>query len=302
MKRITFSKFDIKAFKDNSRNIGTDFKSKLMEMKKKDFREAFRRLFYYIKIWLRMSKNAFLVMLSQKIVFSVFLLGKIIRFGLFFAFIYFLVKGAGGLAGYNTNQTVFFFLTFNVVDILAQFMFREVYRFRHLLVSGDFDLILVKPMSALFRVLMGGADVIDLVTIPPLIVAVFYIGRLLGPTNLEVLFYVLLLVNGLLVATAFHVAVISMGILTLEIDHTIMIYRDLTSMGRFPIEIYRQPLRGILTYIIPIGIMISLPAKALFGMVSAKGVFLSFLFGFTLLIISLKFWKVALRSYTSASS
>jgi ABC-2 type transport system permease protein len=249
-----------------------------------------------------MSKNAFMIVLSQKKVFGLFLTGKLLRFGFFTAFLYFLIKGAGNLAGYSINQTIFFFLTFNVVDILAQFLYREVYRFRPLVVRGDFDLILTKPTSALFRVLMGGADVIDLVTIPPLIAAVIYVGAMLNPNILNTIYYILLIINGLLIATAFHIAVLSLGIITLEIDHTIMIYRDMTNLGRFPIDIYREPLRGILTYLVPVGVMITLPAKALMGLISPLGVMASFLLGVTLLFVSLKFWHFSLRHYTSASS
>lgn len=249
-----------------------------------------------------MSKNAFMIMLALKKLFFLFLLGKLFRFGFFVAFLFFLVKGADNLAGYDINQTIFFFLTFSVIDIISQFLFREVYRFRSLLISGDFDLILVKPMNALFRVLLGGTDVIDLVTIPPLIIAVIYVGRFLDPTLLHTAYYILLIINGLLIAAAFHIVVISMGIITLEIDHTIMIYRDLTNLGRFPIDIYKEPLRGVLTYLIPVGIMMALPAKALMGLVSPFGVIASFALGAVAIFLSIKFWNVALRRYTSASS
>jgi ABC-2 type transport system permease protein len=157
-------------------------------------------------------------------------------------------------------------------------------------------------MSALFRSLMGGADILDLITIPPLIGAIYYMGTLLSPLSFQVFFYVLLIINGLIIATAFHIAVLSLGIITLEIDHTIMIYRDLINFGRFPIEIYRQPLKGILTYLIPVGIMISLPAKSLMGLVTPIGVLGSFMFGVALFFLSIRFWNFALKYYTSASS
>jgi ABC-2 type transport system permease protein len=213
-----------------------------------------------------------------------------------------LVRGAEALAGYSIQQTVFFFLTFNVVDILAQFLFREVYRFRPMLVSGDFDLVMVKPMSSLFRVLMGGADVIDLVTIPPLFIAVWYVGSLLQPDVSQVILYLGLVINGLIIATAFHIAVLSLGIITFEIDHTIMIYRDITNLGRLPVDIYKQPLRGVLMFLVPVGTMVTLPAKSLMGLVSPIGVFSSFVLGTTAMFVSLRFWKVALRRYSSASS
>ena len=261
-----------------------------------------KRLIYYIKLWLIMSKNSFLIIVTEKLTLGFFLTGKILRFSFFFAFIYFLLVGASSLAGYNQNQAIFFFLTYNVIETISQFFFREVYRFRQLVVSGDFDLILVKPFNSLFRVLAGGADIIDLITIPPLIYAVYYVGQMLGPTTSQILLYILLIFNSLILATSFHITVVSLGIITLEIDHTIMIYRDITNLGRLPIDIYRQPLQGAITYFLPIGIMLTFPAKALMGILSTNGIIISFLVGALALFLSLRFWNFALKKYTSASS
>ena len=280
-------------------------KSQIFSLKRQRlefFLDLFKRIFYYTKIWFMMSKNSFLTMLNQKLVFFIFLLGKILRFIFFLGFLSFIIKGSKVLAGYEINQVIFFYVTFVLIDTLAQFLFREVYRFRPLVVSGDFDLILVKPINSLFRILMGGMDIIDLITIPPLIFVVYYVGQMLNPNSLLVVYYILLVVSGLIIAAAFHIAVLSLGIITLEIDHTIMIYRDLTSMGRFPVDIYKQPLRGILTYLIPVGIMVTFPAKGLMGLVSSRGVLLSLILAVSVLTLSLMFWNYALKKYTSASS
>ncbi len=261
-----------------------------------------RKFFHYLNLWWLMSRNSFIMVLNQKLALSIFLFGKIIRFVFFLGFLYFLLQGARSLAGYTQNQAIFFFLTFNLVDVISQFLFREVYRFRPLVVSGDFDLILVKPVNALFRVLAGGADIIDLITIPPLIFAIYYVVKILNPSLVLTALYILLILNALLIATAFHIAVLSLGIITLEIDHTIMIYRDLMNLGRFPVDIYKQPLQGVLTYLIPVGLMVTLPAKALMGLVTPTGVFSSFAIGVFAVFISLKFWNFALTKYTSASS
>lgn len=249
-----------------------------------------------------MSKNSFLMMLNQKSVLLIFLIGKILRFIFFTAFLYFLVKGSNNLAGYNSNQVIFFFMTFMVIDTTAQFFFREVYRFRTYVVSGDFDLILAKPMSALFRVLMGGADVIDLITLPPLYFATVYVGNLLSPTLYQIFIYLLLLVAGLLITTAFHIIVLSFGIITFEVDHSIMIYRDISAMGRFPIDIYKEPLKGMLTYFIPVAIMVTLPAKAFMGLATFRSMVAALIIAILLIFIANNFWNLALKKYTSASS
>lgn len=260
------------------------------------------RIVYYINIWTVLSKRAFSAVLSQKGSIAIFLFGKILRFATFFLFLYFLVNGTKTLAGYTLNQVLFIFLTFNLVDILSQFLYRDVYRFRPLIINGGFDLLLSKPISALFRSLMGGADFIDLLTIPPLLILIVHIGSSLNPTTISIFLYVLLIINALVIATAFHIGVLALGIITLEIDHTIMIFRDFLALGRLPVEIYRPPLRFVLIYLLPIGTMITVPATALMGLINAQTVLISFSVGLGLLFLSLRFWKYALKFYTSASS
>lgn len=261
-----------------------------------------KRLRYYIHIWLYMAKYAFLGMLTQRLSFTIFFVGKVIRFGMYFLFLSFLLENNKELAGLTGQQVLFVFLTFTFLDSLAQFLFREVYRFRSQVVSGGFDLYLTKPMSALYRALFAGTDIIDAATLPPLIAILIYEGSTFNPTPLQVALYLLLLGNGLIIAAAFHIAVLALGIITLEIDHTVMIYRDVVSLGRFPVDIYKEPLKSILTFIIPIAFIVTIPAKAFFSISTPQSIIFAFLFGCIAFFISLKFWKFALSKYTSASS
>ncbi len=184
------------------------------------------------------------------------------------------------IANYSVTQALFFFLTFNLIDTTTQLFFREVYRFRQLVVTGDFDLVLTKPMSPLFRALAGGADPLDLIMLVPYIGLLIYVSTQLGAVTIFSLFlYIFLVINGFLIAMSFHVLVLALAIVTTEIDHTIMIYRDLTSMARVPVDIYREPLRSVITFIIPIGIMMTFPAKAFLGLLTGPMIFVSFSVG-----------------------
>lgn len=257
----------------------------------------------YLTIWKLMTLNSFQVSLVSRFGAILFLVGKTLRMIFFLIFLVILVNQTKLLSGYTVSQTVFFFLTFNVLDTLSQLLFREVYRFRPLVVSGNFDLILTKPMSPLFRVLAGGADILDLFMIVPYILALVVVAMRLGPFAVtNVILFILLLANGFVIALAFHIFVASLGVLTTEIDHTIMIYRDIVSMGRVPIDIYREPLRGFLTFVIPVGIMMTFPVKAFLGLLNIPGIILSLVFGAAFVFLSLKLWNFALSKYTSASS
>lgn len=261
---------------------------------------------YYIRIWKRLTLSSFQTSFTSQIGAIIFTIGKIIRFIFFLLLVLLIVTKTKALAGYNLNQSLIFYLTFNVIDSLTQLLFRDVYRFREKIVSGDFDLTLSKPSSPLFRILLGGTDPLDLIAIIPylilLIIFITFFATESFFSPLFLIYYFILIINSLIIAASFHIFVLSLGILTTEIDHSIMIYRDLTSMGRFPIDIYKEPLRGFITFIIPVGMMMTFPPKALFGLLSPAIIVLSGAIGMSFLFLSLKLWRFSLSQYSSASS
>ena len=255
------------------------------------------------KVFWLYTQNSIQISLQQQVGVIFFLFGKLLRFGMFGVFIYFLMQKTQVLAGYNLYQTLIFFLTFNIIDGITQLLYREVYRFRPLILSGDFDTVLVKPIHPFVRILVGGVDVLDIL---PLLIytglLVFFMGQVGDITTTSIFMYAALVLNGVLIATAFHICVLAMGILSTEVDHTIMIYRDITRMGSFPVDIYTEPLRFFITFVVPIGLMISFPVKALFGMLSINIILLSFGLALVFFFVALRLWKFALLRYQSASS
>lgn len=233
----------------------------------------------------------------------IFIAGKMLRFAFFLLFVLLLVGKTRTILTYSLWQVILFFFTFNLVDIAAQLFLREVYRFRSYVVNGTLDYILSKPFSPLFRVLFGGSDVLD---IPMFIIAVISIIVAASNTGAisfsNILLYVVLIFNAFIITLSFHIAVLALGVLTTEVDSTLFLYRDLTQMGRLPVDIYHEPLRSFLTFVIPIGIMMTFPVKALMGFITLPAVAASFITGGLLFFISLRFWRFALKHYASASS
>lgn len=257
----------------------------------------------YFRIWSKMSSASFESFFVSRVGAVLFLTGKVVRFLFFFIFLVILVRQTKALAGYDLWQVILFYLTFNFIDSATQMLFREVYQFRQKIISGSFDLLLVKPINTLFRSLFGWTDILDFMTLIPLIVMIIYTAIRISKFNLTgILLYFLLLANSLLIATSFHIIVLSFAILTTEIDHAIMIYRDFMGMGRFPINIYAEPLRSFVTFIIPVGIMMSFPVDALLRIITAQNFMISLVFSFGIFTLSIMFWRYSLKNYTSASS
>lgn len=254
-----------------------------------------------LKIFFLYSKYALRTTFQTRVGIIFLLLGKTIRFLFFFFLVVFIFQRVKIIKGYTINQAIIFYLTFNLIDTISQIFFREVYRFRYYVASGNFNLILVKPHHPFLRILIGGVDYLDIIMLIPYIILTIYHIFLSSTIHhlSSILLYVLLLINGLVIATAFHIAVLAFGVITTETDNTIMIYRDLSNLGRFPLDIYQNPLRDIFTFIIPIGVMISFPAQALFNLLSGTKIVYAFILSTVLFLLSLRFWRYGLRKYQS---
>lgn len=256
----------------------------------------------YCRLWYLLSLKSLFLSFLSRFGATIFIIAKISRLVFFLLFLIFALREGKILANYTLSQVILFFLTFNLVDMMAQLFFREVYRFRPLIISGNFDFILLKPMNSLFPVLLGGADFLDLITLLPLLIAIVFLAGSFKLTVIGVVAYLLLVINGLLIAASFHIMVLALAVLTTEIDHTMMIYRDLTQLGQIPIDVYQEPIRSFLTFVIPVAIMMTFPAKALMSLLSFPMILLSLVMSAILFPTALKIWRYSLRYYTSASS
>lgn len=257
----------------------------------------------HLRVWTRCASMAMQAQLTYRLGSFGFLLGKMIRLLFFFAFVVAVFSHVETVAGYTLEQTALFFLTFNVVDMIAQILFRGVYGARRTVNEGDFDFYLIQPCSPLFRIVLGSVDILDMLTIVPVLAMVGIVFARLPPLPwLQYAAYVLLVVNGVGLIFALHVLVAALAVRTQEMENAIWIYRDVMFMGKFPVDVYAAPVRWALTFGIPIAVMTTFPAKALLGLLSpAWGVYALALTG-VLTALSLAFWRDSVARYTSSSS
>ena len=68
------------------------------------------------------------------------------------------------------------------------------------------------------------------------------------------------------------------------------------------VDIYIDFIRAFLTFVVPIALIFTVPAKALFGLLSLKVIIFSLIASVFIYSLSLLFWRHALTKYSSASS
>lgn len=238
--------------------------------------------------------------LENRLGAALFISAKLIRFSLFIVFINIVTQETALLGGYTGQQLKIFYLVFTFFDVLGQLLFRGIYWFREQIVSGEFDFRLTKPLNALFLALIRQTDILDL---PLLAITTAMLWPILiSLTTGGMVLALAAVLMSLSLITAIHILVASLGVLTTEVDHTIMIFRDVSAMARFPIDIYSQLIRVLLSFVIPIALAYTMPAKALMGLVTLQTLFLALSASLLFLLGSVLVWNQAVKHYSSASS
>lgn len=258
----------------------------------------------YFKVWSIFGKNALQEAFVNRGTNSLFIFGKLIRLTMSLLFLFLIRENVHSFSGYTSDELVVFFLTYQILDLLSQVMYRGVYIFGNLVRSGELDFMLSKPINPLFRALIGKPDINDFIFFFPNLLTAGYIISILDLnfTLWTTIWYLLLLANAFLIVTALHILVLVVGILTTEVDGVIWIYRDLNHLGSFPVNIYMEPLRFVLFFLIPIGMMTTIPTEIFIGIKPTYSLFWVFLVGIGSLLISLKTWNWALKRYSSTGS
>lgn len=258
----------------------------------------------YIKIYLQLVNCAFSSYLSNRIDSLGFFLGKIVRFVLFITLLVSIFRFTDNLAGYGIYETILFFLSFNFIDVGAQFLFRGVYFLKKDIIYGQFDYVLSKSVNKLFYTMSRLVDVLDLIFLLLIGAGIIYVFEKLGNkiTFHGAMFLILLLVNSMVLIFAIHATIAALSIRYFESENLIWLYRESMTFGRMPPEIYSGTIQFIFTFLMPVFIMVAFPIKSMLGLLDIKMLIFAIFLSLIGVVFAIWLWENSLDYYSSASS
>lgn len=166
--------------------------------------------------------------------------------------------------------------------------------------EGTFDLLLLKPRSALFMTMLNGIEPDDFGRlISGSVLFGYALWGLAPPSLFEWAVFALLFVMSLFMLFSFSLVFSGILFRWVGSSRVFDIFDAVTGFGMYPGTIFSKAFQNLFTFVVPIGLMAFLPASALLGkidmhMLWASGIALLFAAG------SFVFWHAMLRSYTSA--
>jgi ABC-2 type transport system permease protein len=207
----------------------------------------------------------------------------------------------GSLGGWSRGETIVLLGTFQVMSgLLATFIEPNLLWFCNKVYAGGLDEILLKPAPGLFLVSLGIHAPLGL--IQAFVGAGICVAGLEAlPSPLAVMAWLALLSVGLAItwATRVAVALIALWFPSLSLD---VVYSALWQFGRYPEAIFERPVRRILTWVVPLVFIASLPAQALTGRIDPSMVLAAIAVGSVSCAAVTVMWRRGLRRYASATS
>ncbi len=171
--------------------------------------------------------------------------------------------------------------------------------------KGTLDFVLLKPADAQFLVStqkFAPWRAVDVAAGVVLFAEAFRrLGRVPGP--LEVLASLLLLGCAALILYSLWILVIAAAFFVVKVDNLSFLFVSIFDAARWPADVFRGALRIVFTWIVPLAIMTTFPARALLGKDFGLGDAAAALAGaVAFAAFSRAVWLRSIGRYTSASS
>ncbi len=169
---------------------------------------------------------------------------------------------------------------------------------------GTLDFTLVKPEDTQVLVSISRVSIWELVDmLLGLVVLSVALPRLgTAISSGQVIAFVITLVAGGIILYSFWLMLATSAFWFVRVESMLAIFQNMYQAGRWPISIYPSWLRWLLTVLVPVGLVTTLPAEALVGRLSWEMVVGMVGVGVGMLVVSRLFWRVGLRYYTGASA
>lgn len=174
-----------------------------------------------------------------------------------------------------------------------------------LILYGELDYILLKPLDSQFTISLGRMRFNALVRLILGLGLLFYVMvvKLNYPINpVKIILYFVLLSLSLLIVYSTWLVVTTLLIWSPKLHNLIDLLYSLNTLSRFPQEMYREIFTFFFFFVLPFTYVTFTPTKLLLQKITYLDL-LSLLFSILLFLwLSRKIWLFGLRHYTGASS
>jgi ABC-2 type transport system permease protein len=190
------------------------------------------------------------------------------------------------------------------IGLVETFITPNVQDFTEHIRTGTMDFILTKPINSQFHASLRKINIFRLVDVLIGIGIVLYALPYLPtqPSPDRVLMFVVLILCAAVMLYSLIMLLITSAFWFVQLENITELIFTFYEAGRFPVNIFPFWVRVLLTFVVPIAFITTVPASVLLGRLNAEFVLYSIGIAAILFVASSVFWRFAVRHYSSASS
>ncbi len=170
--------------------------------------------------------------------------------------------------------------------------------------KGTLDFVLLKPVDSQFFVSTRQIIFWKFLDMAVGLAIISYALWRQGimPSLSTIALFALMAVLGMVMLYAIWFSMITTAFWFVRVDNMSELLTSFFEAGRFPVGVFPRLIRFVLTFVVPIAFMTTFPAAVLLGKLDWRYFWIGCMLASILLVFSVRFWRFALRHYTSASS
>ncbi|PYE54944.1 ABC transporter permease [Deinococcus yavapaiensis] len=168
---------------------------------------------------------------------------------------------------------------------------------------GTMDFTLLKPIDAQFQVSTRNLNAFRIGdALIGVGIVVWGLVQLQGVTVGGVLLGLALYLSALVTVYSIWFMLATTAFWWVKVQNITELFNGFFAAARYPVVAFPGGIRFLLTFVVPIAFITTVPAWAVLGELPPGFAIASPLLAVTLMVVSRLFWRYALRNYTSASS
>ncbi len=259
----------------------------------------------YLRIWRAAAASCLARELEYRGHFALLAASNVAWLALSVCLVVFLFSNIRAVAGWDLDRMLILVGTYQLVSGVTNLLFEtNMGKLSEYVNKGELDFILLKPVDSQFLV---STRFLTLNQVPSILAALATVAagwvRLgLQPSALAVLGYVLLVASAVVAFYALWFGTVTFVLWTGRIDNIQYLIIPVMDIARVPIDVVRGIARPLLTFVVPVALIATIPSKALLGLLEPWYVLYGVVIAAALLWLSHRFWHYSLRHYSSASS
>lgn len=210
----------------------------------------------------------------------------------------------GSLGGWSRGEAIVLLGTYQIVSgILWTFIEPNLAWFQNQVTAGKLDDILLQPVPSIFMASLGTCSPLALAQVITggVVLAIGVGGLEHTPGAHNVAAWLAMLAVGIALTWSSRVLLASLAFWGPNLSQDVL-YGALWQLGRYPVSIYRQPIRFTLTFVLPVAYVATLPARVLTRDPEPVLIGAGLAFAGAAMLGVWLVWNAGLRRYTSATS